>query len=159
MQKPNKSLPGTTRGLQNPCRKHQERSRTSWNNFFNSFEHLSNHCTRKATSEPKGTSPSPRATRTIHSFNPSLRITHAGAVEISRLDSPPNLRYISEDPAKRWSRARGRQGPGVRPPRGPPELQNPFFWTSCALLRPQEGSREVHIHISSVPDTPIPEKP
>ena len=71
MQKPNKSLPGTTRGLQNPCRKHQERSRTSRNNFFNSFEHLSNHCTRKATSKPKGTpEPEPESEEDYSQFQP-----------------------------------------------------------------------------------------
>ena len=39
---------------------------------------------------PKGT-PEPR--RTILTPDPSLRITHAGAIEISRSDSPLNLRY------------------------------------------------------------------
>ena len=41
---------------------------------------------------PKGTRPEPRTT--ILTPDPSLRITHAGVIEISRLDSPPNLRFF-----------------------------------------------------------------
>ena len=55
--KTNKSLPGPTRNLQNPSRKHQRCSRNSWNNFLI-------HFARKSSTNPKGTPTHRRTNRT-----------------------------------------------------------------------------------------------
>ena len=54
-QKTNKSLPGSTRNLQNASRKHQRCSSNSQNNFLI-------HFARKSSTNPKGTDGRPRST-------------------------------------------------------------------------------------------------
>ena len=81
-----KSHPGRIRTHQNVYRRHQGGPTISQKHFSNHLVNIHLHQPQRARGAP-----SPR--RTILTPDPSLRITHAGAIEISRSDSPPNLRH------------------------------------------------------------------
>ena len=59
-----------------------------------SQKHFSNHFVNIHLHQPQGHAPSPEPRSIILTPDPSLRITHAGAIKIFRSDSPPNLRHV-----------------------------------------------------------------